>query len=291
MKRIMVSCVTLLAALAIAAIGSAAASAEVSRCVATDEVGGKLTGEFSASNCSGTAAALNQYALVNALTVVRIPGTITLFCVEEDAALGANLLPYATAEKCRKLEATTPVDTGKWTEISATFQGKSGVGTTVTSKSAVEPAFVATGEGGKTVKVTCKKDTGSGEVASETSVLTSITYEECKNGAGNKVTVTNGCKFLLDLSGTVGIKGSGCTITVEAKTTGCVLTISGEQTIEGGAEYANTGEFTGEVKSSLKGVKYKTSTAKKCLLSESTESLEGSSEYTGTDDSEGVEVI
>lgn len=169
------------------------------------------------------------------------------------------------------------------------FIGKEGVGTKITSKSAAEPEFVATGEGGKTVTVKCKKDTGSGELLSSISVLVLITFEECKNGAGNKVTVSNGCEFLLDISGPVGLKGSGCTITVEAKTTGCVLTITGEQSV-GSVEYANTGSFKGEVKSDVTGIAYTTSTAKKCLLSESTESYSGTSTYTGTDDSEGVEV-
>lgn len=193
-------------------------------------------------------------------------------------------LLLVTAAAALSLSAVLASSAFAYTE----FVGKEGIGTTVTSRSAVEPTFVATGEGGKTVTVKCKSDSGSGTLASSSVVETKLTFSECKNGAGNKVTVTNGCEFDLNIDDAVSLP-SGCEVKVEAKTTGCILKIAGGQTATDGVEYANTGSFTGEVKSHAK-VTYTTSTAKKCLLSESTESLEDTSEYTGTDDSEGVEV-
>lgn len=182
------------------------------------------------------------------------------------------------------------------------FVGKNGVGTEVTSVSKVENTLKAEGPEKAVVTVVCKESTDKGTVLSKTDVSVVITYPE-KVGtesnctvAGLAAKVTDNCLINFLIDGTVDIQlkekeASPCA-TIEVKSTGCKILITGNQEKLKGVTYNNIlpeTKFESEVKANpVTGIAFSTTTGTACGFKEKTITSANGASFTGTGTEKGV---
>jgi hypothetical protein len=171
MQRISPMGLALLVAIALSGIASAPASA-ASFCYTAELYEGKPSGNYAASDCTGTAVALQTYVLFETATYI---GT-GLWCVK--TAAGAALLP-ATNTACNAY--SSPVDTGTYTRVEgpaiALEQGRA------------FPAKVSSSTGllvfsGSGINLECNSATASGEIESYEDGKATIAATGCQTAFG-----------------------------------------------------------------------------------------------------------